>query len=134
MSKLARLIPLFRLIEDKCAASTGTAIKRKETLEKQLQQIEGYRAEYQNHDTRVPVLLSNARSFVERLDTSIRETRSRIENQREVIDKEAAKLATARSRRMAVEKLSERQKAITDINTPIPHELWQNHCRKNDDT
>lgn len=121
-------------MEDKCALRTGQAIKRRDALQAQLTQIKHYRAEYQTHQTSVPVLLANARSFVQRLDSSIQETEQRLETQEQTVEAEVSKLTRAKARRKAVEKLLERQRLITDANNSHSDPVWQNRCRTINDS
>lgn len=133
MGDFSRLVPIFKLIEDKAAAKTGTAIKNYESLHRQLQQLQQYRAEYQNIDTNVPVLLSNAKSFLGRLDSSIEDTEQRLAAKHRSVDHEKQKWSTARSRRKAVELLAKKDQKSTAGNTVDSLFYWQARCRKIDE-
>ncbi len=133
MSSFSRLIPLFKLIEDKAAAKTGRAINKYESLNNQLVQLKQYRAEYQNLDTDVPVLLTNANAFVRRIDNSIEETEQRLEARRRSVAHEKKAWSTASSRRKAVEILAKKDKN-PDVDTTMDSlAYWQARCRNSDE-
>ncbi len=129
MKNLSRLIPVFKLLEDKCAIKAGSAIRKTESLRLQAEQLKQYRSEYQNLDTRVPLLLDNARSFVRRLDASIEETDQRVTAGLQQVEEEKQNWATAKSRRKAVELLV--KKSGKKLNTESDDLLtyWQVRCR-----
>lgn len=134
MGNFSRLIPIFKLIEDKAAAKTGIAIKNYESLNSQLNQLKQYRSEYQNIDTEVPILLENAKAFLSRLDSSISDTEQRLESKRLGVELEKSKWSTARSRHKAVELLAEKEKKKQKGSAGDPPLHWQARCRKSEES
>lgn len=134
MGNLKRLLPIFKTVENKCAANVSAAIRQKRLLEDQLEQIKEYRDEYRQVRPELPVLLANAHAFVQRLDESIEDTTQRIKTQNDVVLSEIEKYNTAKSRYKVVEKLMHKanEKNVCNQNDQIV--CWQNHCRQINDS
>lgn len=129
MKDLVRLLPILKLLEDKCAARIAVSIRDRKNLESQLQQIKQYRMEYEGVKSDVPVLLANAKSFVRRVDKSIDETEQRVLDKNEEIKKEAEYYNLAKARYRIVEMLIKKQERMIEKNKSNSETEWQIHCK-----